>query len=589
MSRIRVLSEALANRIAAGEVVERPASVVKELVENAIDAGAGRIEVDLEDGGKSLVVVRDDGCGMDRDDALLSFQQHATSKLAADADLATIETRGFRGEALSAIASCASVTLVTAETDGEGTRVRIDNGVLRDVATVGAPRGTSVEVRDLFGQLPARRKFLRSASTELARVHRYLEQQALAMPDLHFILRQGRILLEAPRAKDLTARVSRIMGPEFIGAAVVVDARAGGLSVRAWLVRSDFGVGRLTQISTIVNGRPVSDRMLGHALREAGRMLFGADVAPAGILLVDLPALDVDINVHPAKREIRFARPGEVHDTVRDLIRGAVQASGSYAPALDVDQARRIAVSTAAQPHLAENPPWIEGPRSGAAGTQAGGSVQEDIGPRRSVDEAARWAPSSATPSPAGSGRRILGQHRNTYVIVEDEQGLVLVDQHCAHERVIFDRVMASMGSSVARQMLLEPVIVEVPRSLAPVLANRLEDLARLGLEVEPFGEASFAVRAVPASVGTMSPAELLRELASQDLPGTEPLERVRHLAATIACKAAVKAGHSLGHERMKWIVDELFRADVPTTCPHGRVAILRLSDRDIDHRFGRI
>lgn len=588
MSRIRVLSEALANRIAAGEVVERPASVVKELVENAIDAGATCIEVELEDGGKRLVLVRDDGCGMDRDDALLSFQQHATSKLASDADLACIETRGFRGEALSAIASCASVTLVTADADGEGTRVRIDNGVLRDVTAVGAPRGTSVEVRELFGQLPARRKFLRSASTELAHVHRFVEQQALALPGVHFILRQGRSLLDAPRTEDLSARVSMIMGQEFTAAAMVVDASAGGLAVRAWLVRSDFGVGRMTQVTTLVNGRPVSDRMLGHALREAGRMLFGVDVAPAGILLVDLPSRDVDINVHPAKREVRFARPGEVHDSVRDLIRHAVQASGSFAPALDLDATRRLAGAPVDDHHAAAPPPWLEGLGTRAAGP-SGEPAEDGIGVGRSAEEAGRWAATAATPSPAGTGRRILGQHRNTYVIVEDEQGLILVDQHCAHERVVFDKVMAAMGSSVARQALLEPVIVEVPRSLAPVLAGRLADLGRLGLEAEPFGDASFAVRAVPALAGAASPAELLREIASQELPGAEPLERLRRLAATIACKAAVKAGHPLGHERMRWIVDELFRSEVPTTCPHGRVAILRLSDRDIDHRFGRI
>jgi DNA mismatch repair protein MutL len=573
VSRIRILSEAVAARIAAGEVVERPASVVKELVENALDAGASRIDVTLEEGGKRLVLVRDDGSGMDRDDALLAFTQHATSKVGAELDLSTLATRGFRGEALPAVASCSRTTLVTADRDGEGTRVRVENGVLRDVSAIGAPRGTSVEVRDLFAALPARRKFLRSAATELSHVVRWLEQQALAMPDVHLVLAQGRVLLELPRVPDVSSRVTQVLGREFGEAALRVGGERGELRVQAWLVRSGSGPGRLAQVITLVNGRPVTDRILSHALRESARILFGVDESAAGVLLVDLPPCDVDVNVHPAKREVRFAHPGDVHDTVRDLLRGRAVALGAFAPAVD---------SPSPAARLASVPAPGRGRQLGLEDGEAPGVAES--GAREGAD----WSRPSA-PRPLDVGRRILGQHRNTYIVVEDEQGLVLVDQHCAHERVLFERVMRSLGRDVARQALLEPAIVEVGARLAPVLAERLDALLAMGFEVEEFGAGSFAVRAVPAVAGATDPAELLRELAAQDVPASEPLERVRRLAATVACKAAVKAGFVLGHERMRWIAEALFAAEVPTTCPHGRVALLRISDRDLDHRFGRI
>ena len=580
MSRIRVLPEAVASRIAAGEVIERPASVVKELVENALDADARRVDVVLEDGGKRIIRVSDDGRGMDRDDALLAFSQHATSKLGADFDFTRLTSFGFRGEALPAIASCSKVTLVTAEADGLGTRVRIENGRIGDVSGIGAPRGTSVEVTALFGAIPARRKFLRTPATELSHVVRYLEQQALSRPDVHFTLAAGRPLLQLPPVADAAARVAQVLGEEFVREAVSIDAGAGDLRVRCWLARSRAGVGRVAQVTLLVNGRSVVDRTLSHALREASSVLFGVEEAPAGVLLLDLAPEDVDVNVHPSKREVRFARPWQVHDAVRDLIRGEVFARGSFGPALDVSDSPRLASVVAERgPTAAEGDQDRERWAVPAEPLLPGAVARERSRPYE--------APSRATPMPRGW--RILGQHRNTYILAEDEQGLVLVDQHAAHERILYERIMDDLGRAPPRQALLEPVVVELPASVAARLSECLPELLALGLEVEPFGEGAFAVRTVPAAAGGADPAELLRELASQDLPASRPAERIERLAATVACKAAVKAGFPLGHERMRFIAEELWQARVPTTCPHGRVALLRISDRDLDHRFGRI
>jgi len=567
MSRIRVMPDAVASRIAAGEVVERPASAVKELVENAVDAGATRVEVLLSDGGKRSIAVRDDGAGMDRDDALLAFEPHATSKLSPDFDLSRLEFRGFRGEALAAIAACARVTLTTAQQAGEGTQVRFAFGRLANVASVGAPRGTSVEITELFGELPARRKFLRSAQAELAHVVRFLEQQALATPALHVILRHDdRMVLDLSPAASDASRVRQVLGAGFADEALALSGERDGVAVRAWLVRSRSGLGRILGVTLLLNGRPIQDRGLAHAVREASERLFGIGEGAAGLVMVELSPLDVDVNVHPAKREVRFARPAQVHDALRDALRGEVVAGAAFRPALDIAEgSARLGVASG--PFVAERAATLPG------------MAPSDARP-------AGWGPSPSSPLPAG--RRVLGQHRNTYILVEDDQGLVLVDQHAAHERVLYERVIASMESSAVGQSLLEPVVVEVSRAAAARLVEHLPDLQRLGFDVEEFGSGAFTIRSVPASVGTADPAELLRELAaSEDGPST--LERVHRVAATIACKAAVKAGFSLGHERMRFIVDALMACETPTTCPHGRVALLRLSDRDIDHRFGRI
>jgi DNA mismatch repair protein MutL len=360
--------------------------------------------------------------------------------------------------------------------------------------------------------------------------------------------------------------VRQVVGAAFAEEALALEGERDGIRARAWLVRSRSGLGRILGVTFLVNGRPVQDRGLAHAVREASERLFGMGEGAAGLVMLDMPAADVDVNVHPAKREVRLARPAHVHDTLRDLLRGEAVAAAAFGPALDLAEgSARIAVAPTSP--VAES--WTGASRAPASpGLPAG------------------WAPTPRPPLP--SGRRILGQHRNTYILVEDDQGLVLVDQHAAHERVLYERVIAGIESSSVGQSLLEPVVVEVSRAAAERLKEHLPDLARLGFDVEEFGAGAFTVRTVPAIVGTADPAELLRELAAAE-DGPSTLERVHRVAATIACKAAVKAGFSLGHERMRFIVDALMACETPTTCPHGRVALLRLSDRDLDHRFGRI
>ena len=385
-----------------------------------------------------------------------------------------------------------------------------------------------------------------------------------------------------------------VLGADFADQALRVAGGAAGLRVRAWLLRAGSGVGRSAQLTLLVNGRPVTDRVLSHAVREAAARLFGHDGAPAGVVLVDIEPAEVDVNVHPAKREVRFARPGMVHDTVRDLLCADVLSRGALAPALGDPRGDRLGASVAtAAPWAAAvgeagavpaQLPWD----SAGSGAQPGASARSGApltSPGSGCTTGSR-APTAV--SPLGAGRRVLGQHRNTYILVEDEQGLLLVDQHCAHERILYEQFLDGLGQASARQALLQPAIVELARSEAVIAADCLEDLARLGFEVEPFGDGAFAVRAVPAAVGTADPGEMLRELLSHEEPAKRQLSRVEHLAATMACHAAVRAGHPLGHERMRWLVDRLLEARVPTTCPHGRVAMLRLSDTDIDHRFQR-
>ncbi|MEM7246919.1 MAG: DNA mismatch repair endonuclease MutL [Acidobacteriota bacterium] len=589
MSRIRVLPEALASRIAAGEVIERPASVVKELVENALDAEATRIEVELAEGGRARILVRDDGRGMDRDDAVLAFDQHATSKLSSFDELSDLPTHGFRGEALAAIGSCSEVVMTTATSDGEGTRVQHVFGTLRSVEAVGAPRGTSLEVTRLFAELPARRKFLRRASTEQSHCQRVIEHLALARPEIGFRLTGARgRLVDLPAVADLGGRVRQLLGSTFVDEAHHVTGRQGELEIEAWLLPAGEGLGRLGPAVLLVNGRVVQDRLLTHALREASGSLFGRDEMPTGLLRLTLPGDEVDINVHPAKRELRFTRPSQVHDAVRDLCCGGETDVSRDGPRLPDFDALPAASSTA--PAVAEEGPSdLVGPE---LPTPAPIQTRMDAPP--SSDEAAPppgprpWdhdRRSGTLPGTEAATVTLLGQLRDGTVAAEDERGLLLVEPRAAHAELLVRRWRRECAAGqVGSQALLEGQRVGVPPRLRPRLEQHREALDRLGLSVDDFGPEAVLVRSVPAGLGAADAEELL--LAALTCEGRDESEDggfPELLARRLAARGAGRPGARLSLQRQRFLVESLLDEDEdpPRRC------LFRIGHDELARRFG--
>jgi DNA mismatch repair protein MutL len=584
MARIRVLPDAVIDRIAAGEVVERPASVVKELVENAIDAGASSIDVRVSEGGRRSIEVRDDGCGMDRDDALLALERHATSKLTDVSDLGRIATLGFRGEALSSIAAVSRLTLRTAPADGEGTEVRVHAGRIVDVRPGGFPRGTSIEVERLFANVPARRKFLRAASTELAHVVRWCARYALAHPERGFRLsHDGRVLLSAPPA-DPRERAGQVLGADLSRRMLPVALERGAVRVRGWVGRPVDSLPRRDAQHWFVNGRAVADRVLAHAVSEAYGNTMAPGRYPALCLFLDVAPELVDVNVHPQKLEVRFHRSSEVHDLARDAIRAAlsrVEAVPALGELRPERATHREAVREATLSYLAHR----------EAGDPSARGAHEHV-PHRSPAAAER-VPADETFAGRGEGLRVLAQYRRGYIVAEDDDGLVLIDQHAAHERVLFERFRREADENrVEVQRLLVPVTVELGPHEIALVEDEAGALARLGFHVEPFGEGAVRVEAVPALAARIPPEVLLRELLGEAARARSAAGDVgplaRRLVVTAACKAAVKLNDRMTVPAMEQLVADLWATESPTTCPHGRPVVFRLEAAEIERAFRR-
>jgi DNA mismatch repair protein MutL len=596
MPRITVLPDPIVNRIAAGEVVERPASVVKELVENSLDAGAERIEVELSQGGRSLVRVTDDGCGMDADDALLALERHATSKISTAADLDHIATLGFRGEALPSMAAVSRFVLLTCADPAEGgVRVTVEGGRILGVEGAARARGTTVELRDLFFNTPARRKFLRAPSTELRHAQEAVFGSALARPDVAFILRHGgRTLLDTPKSVDPAARL-RELWRRIDGPVHRFSANAGQITVWGLLARGG-GSGR-PGLTSIVNGRVVRDRLLVGAvrrvLRAAGAGFGGARVA----LFVELPSDQVDVNVHPAKAEVRFSKSGAIFALVERAVRDGISASHGRVPVDRLDAVDGVAEAPASGYGGA-----ISGAHSAATGLFShpayGEQPEADGGRYRPAPEGERLHPSRASGArPGGSDTpfgRLIGQYRNSFLLLEDDWGLVVVDQHVAHERVLYERILRRLaGETAPSQRLLEPLLLELSEAEVAALPPVQELLERAGIEVEPFGPETLRVAALPPdadleSVGRIVEELLERATAFDGVPERVTEELADELAASLSCRAAIKVNHSLTEEEQRALLRDLGEADNPYRCPHGRPIVLRLSQEEMERRLGR-
>jgi DNA mismatch repair protein MutL len=594
-----VLPDVLANQIAAGEVVERPASVVKELVENALDAGARRIVVELEEGGMRLIRVTDDGEGIAAEDAPLAFLRHATSKIRDQDDLWRIGTLGFRGEALPSIAAVAAVELVTRARDaGTAVAVRAEAGRVVDVREAGGAAGTMVTVRDLFVPVPARRKFLKSLQTELGHVVDLLTRISLAVPNVHVrLLHQGREVATHPPVATLAERARQVFGAERVrGGRSFTDERLG-ITIEGFAFSPHLSFASARYVYQYVNGRAIRDRALQHAVSEGYASLIPRGRWPGAIVKLGLPPADVDVNVHPAKHEVRFRLAHVVHDGVLGALRRALAGatglaeSGDHAPvatALRTYALRKDGPGTTS--------PLLTGIRREAHGWPAAPpptpSVRETTA-APSLADGPTTAASPATDAPLRYGTlRFVGQVFRGYLVCEGVDRIVLVDQHAAHERVAFERLRAQhREGAIERQALLLPITVDLDPAQTEAVQHALGDLAGLGFEIEPFGEQAFLVRAVPALLGNDDPRLLLEDLADglaavgSHLSAAEALETV---LGRIACHSVIRVGRGLAPVEVEQLLADLDALSFGSNCPHGRPVSVEFTRGQVERMFGR-
>jgi len=652
MGKIHVLPERVANQIAAGEVVERPASVVKELLENALDAGSTRIRINVEAGGKKLIQIIDNGCGMVRDDAMLAFERHATSKIKQTEDLLNIATLGFRGEALPSIASVARLHLETrAAEEAAGTILEINGGKIVRVEEAGLPLGTSITVRDLFFNTPARKKFLKSESTELSHIASLVTHYALAHPEKHFELHSAtNALLVAPPVDGHRERVYQVFGQETLDqliplAAVQPLARIGLPQPPPWRRDPEEDGGRLdpgeirlhgfvskpeiqklnrNSIFIFVNGRLIRDRLIQHALTEAYRNILPPTVYPVVLLFLEMPTAEVDVNVHPSKTEVRFRQHSVLHDFVRESVRAALMKARPVPQFLSEIHAQPSAGSALTPGTRSgsefQRAPWRDLYEPAAAGfalqapsippTTARLEFEDEIAVEANAAVSLARAPEVAvpdhgcappidqepqTPPTLESIRtlRPLGQIRNSFILAVNEDGLWIIDQHVAHERVLFEKVRRQRAAQrVESQRLLMPLVIELTPAQQAIFGEIADELAHNGFEAEPFGARSVAVKIAPAGVDASQIEPMLNEIFEQLSREDQAinLEAVRtRIAASIACHAAIKVNMPLEQNKMEWLLAELAKTQHPMTCPHGRPVVLRYSMQDIQKAFKRI
>jgi DNA mismatch repair protein MutL len=578
MNKIRVLPPEVAQKIAAGEVIERPVSVVKELVENALDAGATDIRIELLEGGKKLIKVQDNGSGMSREDAALCFRRHSTSKISGEEDLERIATLGFRGEALASIAAVSRLTLRTYDGAGgedRGTMIEREGEKLVAITDIALPRGTTVEVRDLFFNLPARRKFLRSTTSELGLIAKSATQIALARPETRFVLIHGsREVVNCPPVGTLRERIYQLYGKAVLDDLIEVSSAEGQGRLAGFASRPLGGrMDRSVQVF-FVNGRPVRDRVVQAALNQAYAGLLERTRSPEAFLLISLPYEDVDVNVHPTKAEVRFRDSQLVFRlvlrAVEEAAKGALSVKEVYPVTEETGRASGVAEGGLEPPALGFGPMMERLPTGGGAAIAA--PIPEMIGPAEK----------------AGTGPEVIGQFQNRYIIAGSVDGLLVLDQHNAHERVLFERFREiDRERAWPRKMLLVPVVLELSPSQAVELEESATLFEELGFRAETMGGRSYALKEYPDIFRAEEAADIFLALlaeAGQD----KARDRRERFLATLACKTAVKAGQPLTREKMGYLVSELFKTSQPALCPHGRPIVVKILRADLDKGLRR-
>jgi len=671
MGRIHVLSEHVANKIAAGEVVERPASVVKELIENSMDAGATRVRVDIEAGGRKLIQVTDNGCGMVRDDALLAFERHATSKLKNDDDLLSISTLGFRGEALPSIASVSRLRLETRDAgEATGTVIEIAGGRILTVEEAGLPPGTCISIRDLFFNTPARRKFMKAESTELSHIASLVTHYALAHPEMHWELHSAtNAMLVAPPVATHSERIYQVFGKETLDELIPLAAQMtlervglpepppwrrepdyeaptpGDIRIYGFTSKPEIQKLNRNSIFIFVNGRLIRDRVVLHGIQEAYRNIIPPTVFPVVLMFVEMPCGEVDVNVHPSKTEVRFRQQTFVHDFVREAVRAALMAARpapAFATEISTGPSAGIALTAAlpkseGQPSE-ENQPQADQsvfslvaqqpmarnaalPFDGAMtveGNAAVGAVRVAVQGFGTTDpstqsptQPAYQAPEDTVPETTSrcalpldgiddamdlsmlGTLKPLGQIRDSFILATNPQGLWIIDQHVAHERVLFEKILEERGrKQVEAQRLLMPIIVEMRPAQQAIFTEIADELQRNGFEAELFGVRTIAIQSAPAGISADDVADMLGELLEQFERDEQVLnlDKIRtRIAASIACHAAIKVNMPLDTAKMEWLLAELAKTKYPMSCPHGRPVVLRYSVKDIQKAFKRI
>ncbi len=611
-ARIRILPEQLCNQIAAGEVVERPASVVKELLENALDAGAGEILVEVEAGGKRLIRIIDDGSGMGRDDVLLCVERHATSKIAVNDDLFRLQTFGFRGEALPSIAAVSRLTISSRTAEAEaGWEVYLEGGVVRRSGAIGIPTGTTVEVRNLFFNTPARRKFLRRDETELGHVGEVVTKTALAHAEVRFrLVHNGRTLLDVYRQHSLEERVASLLGRPLLEELLPL-CRSGerGLAMHGLVAQPSRNRSAGSAIYTYINGRYIRDRVVQHAILEGYRNLLPKGRYPMAVLFLDMDPELVDVNVHPTKHEVRFREQGEVHDFIVAALRDTLRPSGWLAgrhptpgsPGLDAPVPNGGVVPPPPLEVPGDPPHQIQETLGRYAQTASLAMPSRAAAPLEPASETSpcpeqpdfRNAVLPAMDDPGFfGGLTVLGQFRRSYILCQDGDDLLIIDQHAAHERIGFERLKAQfLAGGIERQRLLFPTILELTFRDAAVMSEQQDELARLGFEVEPFGGNAFAVKAVPQLLAD-TPVEgmvrdLIADLASIGRSGVIEAALDRLLIG-MACHGMVRANQSLNPVQIRALLLDLDGVDFRGHCPHGRPVLQRLTLTEIERMFKR-
>jgi DNA mismatch repair protein MutL len=577
--KIKILPEIISNKIAAGEVVERPASVVKELVENALDAGSTQVLVEIENGGKSLIRVSDNGSGMGRDDALLSIERYATSKIFKDEDLFSISTFGFRGEAIPSIASVARFTLVTQEKNSRsGTEIKIEGGKVLSVSETGTPPGTMITVKDLFFNTPARRKFLKSTDTETGHIADTVASMALGHTDVQFrLIHNGKTIYNLLSASDSAGRAEDILGKDTRSGLYRLSFSSGAISVSGWISSPLIRRSTTRGIYSYVNGRFVRDRVILHALFEgyAARLIKGE--FPVAVIFLKLPYDSVDVNVHPAKREVRFADRNKVHEAVKAAVKSALDLIDPYKksafPGLDPTLPGESEFTPSDKKFVSPLP-----------------QVKEEIVPFSSSPPAAQstlWAKKQF------SDLKMLGQLHGSYIVCESAEGIFFIDQHAAHERILYEELKTRLERSKGHQSqkLLVPEIIEFGYREAAVFEKLLPDFFKAGIEVEPFGGNAFAVKSVPAFLADKDIRSAVAEIVEKIIetgfsPGLEKASE--EVLKLVACHGAIRANQTLSDREIKTLVDQLDGCEMPSHCPHGRPTWISFTIKELEKLFKR-